>query len=111
ASLLRHVMAQLLLAFVWLPLALPGIILHAPLGLLIGWGGVRLTPRKDVIATTKLVLGLVTLPLAFAAVLAFVGWRYGLIAASIAIAVLVLSGYATLKVLERGTRVGQLLTA
>ena len=106
-----RVVRQLALALVWLPLAVPGLVLHAPLGLLIGWAGVRLTPRKDVIATTKFVLGLVMLPLVFAGILGALWWWKGPLVAGLGLLLLVLSGLATLRVLERGARVGQILLA
>ena len=108
---LSRIARQVALGCVWLPLAAPGIVLHAPLGLFIGWAGLRLTPRKDVIATTKLVLGLLLLPLLFAASLAGVWWRLGPLYAVAAVALLVLSGFATLRVLERGARLGRILAA
>jgi hypothetical protein len=106
-----HVVRQLLLGLLWLPLAAPGMIIHAPIGLLIGWAGSRFTPRKDVIATTKLILGLALLPLAYGAILVAIGWRFGLAAAALTFAGGLLSGWATLRVLERGAKLGQLLAA
>jgi 1-acyl-sn-glycerol-3-phosphate acyltransferase len=102
---------QVALALLWLPLAAPGIVLHAPLGLAIGWAGHRLTPRKDALATTKLVLGLTLVPLGYGAAMVWVGFHFGAPWALAAAALLVVSGHATLRVLERGTRAGQLVAA
>jgi 1-acyl-sn-glycerol-3-phosphate acyltransferase len=99
---------HLLLLLVFLPLALPGAILHLPLGLFIGWAGMHLAPRKDVIATTKFVLGLLVMLLSFVAILLVIGWRAGPGAALIAAGLLPLSGYATLRVLERGAALRQI---
>jgi 1-acyl-sn-glycerol-3-phosphate acyltransferase len=102
---------QLVLGLFWLPLALPGIVLHAPLGFLISWAGRKFTPRKDVIATTKLILGLCMIPLAFGAILGVLWWKLGILVAALALLGLILSGIATVRVLERGARLGHLLAA
>ncbi len=109
-EIFNHMVEQLLLLLLWAPLAAPGIVLHAPLGLAIAFAGHRLTPRKDALATTKLVLGLLLVPLAYAAILAAAGWRFGLPIAAAALALLVLSGVATLRVMERGMRLGRVLS-
>lgn len=95
---LRH----LVLVLVWTPLALPGAVVHVPLGLAAGWAGRNLAPRKDVIATTKLVGGLFLMLGAFAATLGAVLWFFGWPAAMGAAVLLPLSGYATVQVFERG---------
>jgi 1-acyl-sn-glycerol-3-phosphate acyltransferase len=107
ARALRH----LVLVAVWLPLAAPGIALHAPVVAAISWVGPRLAPRKDVTATTKLVLGLFLVPLSLCAVVLAIGWRWGTPAAALAAALLALSGLATVRVLERGARLRQLVGA
>jgi len=110
-EVIARVVQQLFLTLLWLPLAAPGIVLHAPLGLAIGFAGGRLTPRKDVLATTKLILGLAMVPLVWAALLGFAWWRFGFLVAAAALLLLALSGIATLKVLERGARLGRVLQA
>ena len=95
---LQHVTLML----VWMPLALPGAAIHVPLGLAASWAGRNLAPRKDVIATTKLVGGLFMALAVFGAtlltVLVLYGWPWALGAAVL----LPLSALATLRVLERG---------
>ena len=61
----------------------------------------KLTPRKDVIATTKLLIGLLLVLVAYAATIAILGWRLGLAWAIAAMLILPASGYATLRVLDR----------
>lgn len=95
--LLRH----LALVFVWLPLALPGLVLHAPIGLLAIFAGRFLTPRKDVIATTKLVAGLAGTLLLHLLLIVGAWWTWGWIGAAAVLLVLPLSGWATLQVLDR----------
>ena len=104
-------LTNLVYIFVWLPLSIPGMALHAPLGLLIGWAGRRFAPRRDVIATTKLLLGTLLVLMSYAAVAAAAtwtaGWRGGLIAAVL----LPLTGVATVRILERGASLGRMLAA
>lgn len=107
-SVARRAMTNLASLVLWLPLALPGFVVHLPLGLLVGWAGLMFAPRKDVIGTTRLVAGLVgvlLLYLVLPVVVGFtVGWWWAL---AVAIA-LPLSGYATLRLLERGTSLRRL---
>lgn len=100
-KVLRHLMLML----VWVPLALPGFLLHLPLALAIGFAGRYLSPRKDVIATTKFVLGLLLMMIAFGAVIFGIGWTFGLPWAAAATVLMPLSGLATLRVIERGALV------
>ena len=95
--MLRHLA---LVAF-WLPLTVPGAPLHVPTVVFARLAGPRLTPRKDVIATTKLLIGLLLVLLSYAAAVAVLWWRAGFWAAVVAALVLPLSGVATLRVLDR----------
>jgi len=79
----------------------PGAPLHVPAVAFARIAGPRLTPRKDVIATTKLLVGMLLVLLSYAAAVAVLWWRAGLVAAVIATLVLPLSGIATLRVLDR----------
>jgi glycerol-3-phosphate O-acyltransferase/dihydroxyacetone phosphate acyltransferase len=104
--LLRH----LVLVLVWLPAALAGALVHLPVGLLLGITGARLSPRKDVIGTTKFVAGFLLLLLSYLGLPALVGLRFGWRAAAVALVLLPLSGYATLRVLERVVALRRLAT-
>ena len=99
---LARVSRHLVLMLVWMPLALPGFVFHLPLALAIGFAGLHLSPRKDVIATTKFVLGLLLMLAAFGAVVLGIGLFAGPAWALAAAGLLPLSGYATLRVVERG---------
>ena len=54
SRLWRRLFRHLVLCFCYLPLALPGFILHFPILALAVFTGEGLSPRKDVIATTKM---------------------------------------------------------
>jgi glycerol-3-phosphate O-acyltransferase / dihydroxyacetone phosphate acyltransferase len=97
AHLLRHLA---LVAF-WLPVMLPGAPLHVPAVAFARIAGPRLTPRKDVIATTKLLVGMLLVLLSYMAAVAVLWWRVGSWIALVAALVLPLSGIATLRVLDR----------
>lgn len=97
----RRVARYLALVGFWLPLMLPAAPLHLPAVALARLAGKKLTPRKDVIATTKVLAGLAIVLTSYAAAAVALavwrGWTWALVAAL----VLPLSGYATLKVLDR----------
>jgi 1-acyl-sn-glycerol-3-phosphate acyltransferase len=97
----RRVARYLTLVLLWMPLMLPGAPIHLPGVALARLAGKKLTPRKDVIATTKVLAGMAivfTLYAAAAIALAlWLGWRWALAAAI----VFPISGYATLKVIDR----------
>jgi 1-acyl-sn-glycerol-3-phosphate acyltransferase len=106
ARIARH----LLLVLVWLPLALPGVILHAPAGLLVQLAAPVLTPRKDVLAATKLLAGVLVVLASYAVGIAWIGWRLGPLAAAGALIALPVTGYATLQVFDRSASLRRGLT-
>jgi len=97
ARILRHLT---LVAF-WLPLSVPGAPLHVPPLAFARFASAKLTPRKDVIATTKLLIGMLLVIVAYAATCALLWWKAGFGWAALAALVLPLSGFATLRVLDR----------
>jgi glycerol-3-phosphate O-acyltransferase/dihydroxyacetone phosphate acyltransferase len=97
ARMLRH----LVLVAWWLPLSVPGAPLHLPTVAFARIAGPRLTPRKDVIATTKMVVGMLLVLLSYAVAVGVVAWKLGFAWAMLAATILPLSGWATLRVLDR----------
>jgi 1-acyl-sn-glycerol-3-phosphate acyltransferase len=97
ARMMRH----LALVAWWLPLCVPGAPLHLPAVAFARIAGPRLTPRKDVIATTKMLIGMLLVLASYAAAIGIIAWRAGLAWALLAAAILPLSGLATLRVLDR----------
>jgi 1-acyl-sn-glycerol-3-phosphate acyltransferase len=102
AAAARRVARYLMLVLVWLPLMLPGAPLHLPAVMLARIAGRRLTPRKDVIATTKVLAGMLIVLTSYAIATVAIGWWWGWRWALAAALVLPLSGYATLRVLDSG---------
>jgi len=98
------------LLVVWLPLALPGVILHAPAGLLVSWTAPMLTPRKDVLAATKLLAGLLVVLASYGAGILWIAWAICVPAALLALAALPVTAYATLRVFDRSASLRRGLT-
>jgi 1-acyl-sn-glycerol-3-phosphate acyltransferase len=97
ARVVRHFM---LMVFV-LPLTVPGAPLHVPPLIFARYASRRLTPRKDVLGTTKLMIGMLITLFAYAIAIAVVWWKAGFAWAALAMIVLPVSGWATLRVLDR----------
>jgi 1-acyl-sn-glycerol-3-phosphate acyltransferase len=97
ARMMRH----LVLVAWWLPLSLPGAPLHIPTVAFARIAGPRLTPRKDVIATTKMLIGMLLVLLSYAVAVALLWWKAGFWWGLVAAIILPLSGWATLRVLDR----------
>jgi len=97
ARMLHH----LVLVAWWLPLCVPGAPLHVPTVVFARIAGPRLTPRKDVVATTKMLIGMLLAVVSYAAAVGVLWWQAGLGWAVLAAVVLPLSGWATLRVLDR----------
>lgn len=96
----RRVLRYLSLVLVWLPLMLPGAPLHLPAVMLARLAGKKLTPRKDVIATTKVLAGMAIVLTFYAVAAVVVGWLLGWPWALAGLVVMPLSGYATLRVMD-----------
>jgi glycerol-3-phosphate O-acyltransferase / dihydroxyacetone phosphate acyltransferase len=99
--LVRHVLFFAILV----PFAVPGLVLHLPVLLVAVVAGEALTERGDVKATIKMIATTTLVLLTYAAASAFVLLAIpppaGLVAATVVLGALLLSGWATIKVLER----------
>lgn len=96
-------------SLIWAPLAVPGLLLQTPVAALIHWASPKVTPRRDVLGTTKFVLGIVTIPLFYGAFIG-VGLVFGGPKWAVVVALLMLlSGYAALRTLEHGVRVRKMV--
>jgi hypothetical protein len=84
-----------------LPLTIPGAPLHVPPLVFARYASRRLTPRKDVLGTTKLMIGMLITLAAYGLAIGAVWWKAGFWWAAVAMVVLPLSGWATLRVLDR----------
>jgi len=93
------------LLLLWLPLALPGLVLHAPALATAVVLGRKLSPRDDVLAFTRMLLVTMGVLLSYLVVtlVVFFGlpWWTNVLAAGWGLVFLMLSGWATIRVLER----------
>ena len=96
-----RMLKHLFLVAFWLPLTVPGAPLHVPTVAFARIVGPRLTPRKDVVATTKLVIGMLLVLLSYGVAVSVLWWRVSWQWALAAAIVLPISGWATLRVLDR----------
>jgi 1-acyl-sn-glycerol-3-phosphate acyltransferase len=96
-----RVLRQLALVAFWSPLTIPAAPLHVPTLVFARLAGPRLTPRKDVIATTKMLIGMLLVLASYLAAIGILWWKAGFWWAALAVIVLPLSGWATLRVLDR----------
>jgi 1-acyl-sn-glycerol-3-phosphate acyltransferase len=96
-----RVVGHMLLLLTQIPLALIGVPVHLPIGLLLKLVGKRLSPRSDTVATTKFALGLLLILLTYSTIVGLFIWKadiwWGLLAAII----LPLSGRAFIHVMHR----------
>ena len=97
----RQLTRYFALVLFWTPMTVPGAPLHLPTVLFARFAGSKLTPRKDVVATTKIVTGILLVLLAYGTTIAYLGWHFRLRWAIAAAVILPLSGYATLCVIDR----------
>jgi hypothetical protein len=98
----RAVARLLIRVGLFLPLALPGLLIHYPAYRLIGWAA-RLVAKEhdDVLATAKIIAAAVFYPATWLALGLFIGWRWGWPIAVGMSFVAPISGYAALKLVER----------
>jgi glycerol-3-phosphate O-acyltransferase/dihydroxyacetone phosphate acyltransferase len=96
-----RVIRQLVLVAFWSPLTIPAAPLHVPTLIFARLAGPRLTPRKDVIATTKMLSGMLLVLASYLAAIGILWWKAGFAWAILGVIVLPLSGWATLRVLDR----------
>lgn len=102
STLIAKLFKHLSLTLIWFPLALLGSPIHFPIAFILGHGSRLMAPRKDVIATTQFLAGFLLLNTLYLS-LGFWAWTLGYNYYSLIIPVLLaLSGFACLKLAERG---------
>ena len=100
-EIVARMFRQIILIMWWLPLTVPAAPLHVPPLIFARIASSKLTPRKDVVATTKMLIGMGLVVLAYAATIGYVWWQLGMWWGITATIMLPLSGWATLRVLDR----------
>ena len=96
----RKIIVRCLTMLALLPLAIPGAILHLPVGWAAATIGERFSYEMDDIATLKVFATILLLPVLYAAIAIFVGLTFGYWWAIATIAALTLSFFASVRLME-----------
>jgi hypothetical protein len=94
----------------WAPIGAIGVILHLPIALLLGWASERWAPRKDVVATTKFIAGVLLLKTLYSTAFLSVGYFWGWGVGVLLLFAVSFAGYASIRLIERYQSVSQLFT-
>lgn len=101
--LARKLVARSLTMLLLLPLAIPGALLHLPVGWIAATVGERFSYEMDDIATLKVLATVLLLPVMYVAIAIFVGLNYGAWWALAAMVLLTFSSFASIRLLEAQT--------
>ena len=96
----RRVFFRSLMMLLVLPFAIPGALLHLPVGWLVALVGERFSYEMDDIATLKVFSTMLLLPLLYAVVAMIVGYNFGLWWALFALIALPFSFFASVRLME-----------
>ncbi len=96
----RKVLARTLWMLVLLPLAIPGAILHLPVGWAAATVGKRFSYEMDDVATLKVFSTLLLLPLMYLGATIIIGMLFSFLWGVVALVVLTVSFFATVRVIE-----------
>jgi glycerol-3-phosphate O-acyltransferase/dihydroxyacetone phosphate acyltransferase len=96
----RRVFFRSLIMLLVLPFAVPGALLHLPVGWLVALVGERFSYEMDDIATLKVFSTMLLLPLLYGVVAMIVGFNFGLWWALLSLIALPLSFFASVRLME-----------
>jgi len=96
----RKVMLRSLTMLALLPLAIPGALLHLPVGWIAATVGERFSYEMDDIATLKVFATILLLPLLYTGIAIVVGVNYGISWALLAVVALSFSFFASIRLIE-----------
>lgn len=96
----RRIVIRALIMIGLLPLAIPGALLHLPVGWIAAAVGERFSYEMDDIATLKVFSTILLLPLLYIIIAIFVGIKFGLLWSLIAIVGLAVSFYTSVRLIE-----------
>jgi len=97
---LRKVVLRTLTLFALLPLAIPGALLHLPVGWLAAFVGERFSYEYDDVATLKVFATILLLPVLYLLIAVFVGLNFGAGWAVVAMIALTFSFFASVRLIE-----------
>jgi glycerol-3-phosphate O-acyltransferase/dihydroxyacetone phosphate acyltransferase len=96
----RKLLRRLVTMLVLLPLAIPGALLHLPVGWIAAVVGERFSYEQDDVATLKVISTTLLLPIIYTVVAVYVGLKFGWLLSLLAIAALTLSFFASVRLIE-----------
>ena len=99
----NKVMLRSLMMLLLLPLAIPGALLHLPVGWIAATVGERFSYEMDDVATLKVFATILLLPLMYGIIAVFVGINFGFWWALLTIVALTFSFFASVKLIEAET--------
>ena len=99
----NKVMLRSLMMLLLLPLAIPGALLHLPVGWIAATVGERFSYEMDDIATLKVFATILLLPLLYGVIAVFVGINFGIWWALLTVVALTFSFFASVKLIEAET--------
>ena len=96
----RKVMLRSLTMLALLPLAIPGALLHLPVGWIAATVGERFSYEMDDIATLKVFSTILLLPILYMVIAIIIGINFGLSWAFVAVIALLFSSFASVRLIE-----------
>ncbi|MGI9271544.1 MAG: 1-acyl-sn-glycerol-3-phosphate acyltransferase [Woeseiaceae bacterium] len=104
AQSFRKLLLRFVTMLVFLPLAIPGALLHLPVGWIAAVVGEKFSYERDDVATLKVLSTILLLPVIYTVIAVYVGVKFGWLLSLVAIAALTLSFFASVRLIE--TEVG-----
>lgn len=99
----RRIMLRGLWMLILLPLAIPGALLHLPVGWLAAIVGERFSYEMDDVATLKVIATILVLPVLYVAIAVVIGIYIGTVWALLAVLALALSFFSSVRLMEAQT--------
>ena len=96
----RRLMMRSISLMLLLPIAIPGVLLHLPVGWIAAFVGERFSYEQDDIATLKVFAAIVLLPILYLLAAFFIGNHFGTVWAIVAVVGLTISFSASIWVIE-----------
>jgi len=96
----RKLMLRLITMLVFLPLAIPGALLHLPVGWIAAAVGEHFSYERDDVATLKVLSTTLLLPVFYVIIAVIVGINYGWLLSLLAVIALTLSFFASVRLIE-----------
>lgn len=96
----RRLIGRFLTMLVFLPLAIPGALLHLPVGWIAAAVGEKFSYEQDDVATLKVISTILLLPLIYGAIAVYVGVKFGWMLALVTVVALSVSFFVSVRLIE-----------